>query len=93
MAFPLADGWIAVTSLLAFVFLLKGDDKAPLFGLLAGSALIFLGMNALLYGANTGLLFTLTTDELVEIAIKVYCLTAGPFFIVYFWGLVKRGFQ
>jgi hypothetical protein len=89
MSFPLADGWIAVTSLLAFIFLLHGDDKAALFGLLAASGLIFLGLYALLYGINTGLLFILTTDEMIEIAIKVYCLSVGSFFIVYFWNLIK----
>jgi len=91
MSFPLADGWIAVVSLLAFIFLLKGNDKAALFGLLTGSSLIFLGLYALLYGINTGLLFILTTDELIEIAIKVYCLSVGSFFIVYFWNLIHKG--
>jgi hypothetical protein len=90
MSFPLADGWIAVVSLLAFIFLLRGDDKSVLFGLLAGSSLIFLGLYALLYGINTGLLFILTMDEIIEIAIKVYCLSVGSFFIVYFWNLAKE---
>jgi len=90
LSFPLADGWIAVVSLLAFIFLLQGDDKAALFGLLAGSSLIFLGLYALLYGINTGLLFILTTDEIIEIAIKVYCLSVGSFFIAYFWNLAKE---
>ena len=89
MSFPLADGWIAFTSLLALIFLLRGDDKAALFGLLTGSSLIFLGLYALLYGVNTGLLFILTTDEIIEIGIKVYCLSVGTFFIVYFWNLIK----
>ncbi len=90
MSFPLADGWIAVTSLLAFIFLLQDKPKAALFGLLTGSSLIFLGLYALLYGVNTGLLFILTTDELIEIGIKVYCLSVGSFFIVYFWKLAKE---
>ena len=90
MSFPLADGWIAVTSLLAFIFLLQNKPKAALFGLLTGSSLIFLGLYALLYGVNTGLLFILTTDELIEIGIKVYCLSVGSFFIVYFWKLAKE---
>jgi hypothetical protein len=89
MSFPLADGWIVVTSLLAFIFLLRGNDKATLFGLLSASGLIFLGLYALLYGINTGLLFILTTDEIIEIGIKVYCLSVGSFFIVYFWNLIK----
>jgi hypothetical protein len=90
MSFPLADGWIAVVSLLAFIFLLRGDEKSVLFGLLTGSSLIFLGLYALLYGINTGLLFNLTVDEIIEIAIKIYCLSAGSFFIVYFWNLRKQ---
>ena len=90
MSFPLADGWIAMVSLLAFIFLLQNNEKAALFGLLTGSSLIFLGLYALLYGVNTGLLFNLTTDEIIEIGIKVYCLTVGSFFIVYFWNLARE---
>jgi hypothetical protein len=57
---------------------------------LTGSSLIFLGLYALLYSINTGLIFNLTTDELIEIAIKVYCLSAGSFFIVYFWNFANE---
>jgi hypothetical protein len=90
MSFPLADGWIAIVSMLAFIFLLRGDDKAVLFGLLTASSLIFLGLYALLYGINTGLLFILTTDEIIEICIKIYCLSVGSFFIVHFWNYAKE---
>ena len=93
LSFPLADGWIAATSLLAFFYLLQNKEKASLFGILAGSSLIFLGLYALMYGINTGLLFNLTTDELIEIAIKVYCLSVGSFFIIYFWNLTKGSNQ
>jgi hypothetical protein len=89
MSFPLPDSWIAFTSLLAFIFLLRSDNRAALFGMLTGSSLIFLGLYALMYGINTGLLFILTTDEVIEIAIKVYCLSVGSFFIVYFWNFAK----
>jgi len=90
MSFPLPDGWIAIVSLLAFIFLFQDKSKASLFGLLTGSSLIFLGLYALMYGINTGLLFQLTTDELIEIAIKVYCLSVGTFLIVYFWKYAKE---
>jgi len=89
MSFPLADGWIAVVSMLAFIFLLQNNNKAALFGLLTGSSLIFLGLYALLYGINTGLIFNLNMDEIVEIGIKAYCLSIGSFFIVFFWSLVS----
>lgn len=90
MSFPLPDSWIAFTSLLAFIFLLRNDNRAALFGMLTGSSLIFLGLYALMYGINTGLLFILTTDELIEIAIKVYCLSVGSYFILYFWNFAKE---
>jgi hypothetical protein len=90
MSFPLADGWIAVVSLLAFIFLLQNNEKAVLFGLLTGSCLIFLGLYALLYGINTGLIFNLNMDEIIEIGIKVYCFSVGSFFIMYFWNLAKE---
>jgi hypothetical protein len=89
MSFPLADGWIAVVSLLTFIFLLQNNEKAVLFGLLTGSSLIFLGLYAFMYGVNTGLIFNLNMDELIEIAIKIYCLSAGSFFIVHFWNFGK----
>jgi len=42
-----------------------------------------------LYGINTGLIFNLNMDEIVEIGIKAYCLSIGSFFIVFFWSLVS----
>ncbi len=85
MSFPLADGWIAACALLAAACLVKGDARASVFGISAGSGMIFLGLYALLYGINTGLLFTLTVDEMIEIAIKLYCLSVGSYFIAHSW--------
>ena len=87
MAFPLADLWIAACALLAGIFLVKGRQLSVPFGIAAGSGLIFLGLYALLYGINTGLLFIFTVDEVIEIAIKLYALSVGTFFIVYFWAI------
>jgi len=36
-------------------------------------------------GINTGLLFILTVDEIIEIGIKVYCLTVGTYLLVNLW--------
>ena len=49
--------------------------------------MIFLGLYAIAYGVNIGLLFILTTDEIIEIAIKIYCLVAGSMMIYYGWKL------
>jgi len=85
MSFPIADGWIAACALLSLVFLIRNNPLASLFGIAAGSSLIFLGLYALLYGINTGLIFNLTIDELIEIAIKIYCLSTGTYLMIYFW--------
>jgi len=87
MSFPLADGWMFVCALLAALYTLKDHPRAALFASLAGASLIFLGLYAFTYGYNTGLLFILTPDELMEIGIKIYCLTAGPLLIYHGWKL------
>lgn len=81
MPFSAADLWIAVCALLAAIFILKGDKKGYIFGIMAGSSLVFLGIYAFGYGIITGLLFNLTVDEIIEILIKAYCLSVGPFLI------------
>jgi hypothetical protein len=82
MAFPLADLWIAVAALMSLLVWSRNQRLASVFLSAAGSALIFLGLNALLYGYRTGLLFILTMDEMIEIAIKAYCLGVGTLFLV-----------
>ena len=85
MSFPIADFWIAVSAFIAAVALIRKKEIAIPFGIACGSSLIFLGLYALVYGINTGLLFILTVDEIIEITIKVYCLSVGPLFIINFW--------
>jgi hypothetical protein len=93
MSFPLADAWMAASAIISAVLLLKGNPKAGVFGICAGSAMIFLGLCALLYGINTGLLFVLTVDEVIEICIKVYCLSVGSYFIISSWKVLKNDLQ
>lgn len=87
MSFPAADFWIAVNAILLAVFI---NAKSAVFGLMAASGMIFLGLYAFGYGINTGLLFKLTADELVEIAIKLYCLSVGAYFIKHFSKQLNR---
>jgi hypothetical protein len=86
-SFPLPDAWIAGCAAATVWFNCQRRELGALFGILTGSSLIFLGLYALLYGINTGLLFQLTVDELIEIAIKLYCLGAGTLLIVQSWRL------
>jgi hypothetical protein len=87
ISFPIADSWMFVCAILAAVFAIKKHPLAALFAPLTGASLIFLGLYAFTYGVNTGLLFILTVDEVIEIAIKVYCLTAGSLLILHGWKL------
>ena len=90
MSFPLADLYFATTALISIALMNKNKQLAGVFVVMTGSAMIFLGLYALLYGANTGLLFILTTDEIIEIFIKLYCLTVGSYFIRRAWkGLIR----
>jgi hypothetical protein len=87
MSFPPADGWIFLCGILAAFFAQRNHPLAALFGPLTGSGLIFLGLYAFTYGINTGLIFILTPDELIEIAIKIYCLCVGFLLIFHGWRL------
>lgn len=87
MSFPIADSWMFVCAILAAIYAAKGHPLAALFAPLTGASLIFLGLYAFTYGFNTGLLFILTPDEIIEIIIKVYCLSVGSMLIHHGWKL------
>jgi hypothetical protein len=92
MSFPIADGWMFICAILAAAYTLRGHSLAALFAQLTGASLIFLGLYAFTYGYNTGLLFILTPDEIIEIGIKIYCLTVGPLLIYHGWRLNTLNF-
>ena len=48
----------------------------------ADSGLIFLGLIAFTYGIKTGVVTNGTVEEIVEVAIKAYCLSAGGWMVV-----------
>jgi hypothetical protein len=90
MSFSIADFWIAICSLLSSIFLLRNCFRSIIFGLLAGSGLIFLGLYALMYGINTGIIFVLSTDTIIEICIKTYCLIVGTINCIYYGKNIKK---
>lgn len=54
---------------------------AAICGLLSASSMIFLALNGLMFGINTGMICMFTLDEIIEIAIKLFCLFVGAFYI------------
>ena len=84
-AFPVADGWMALSYLLAAVFLLKGDRRAVLWGICAGSAMIFLGAIDVLFNLEQGLFTHGGPEMAAEIVINIFCWIFGPFTIWRMW--------
>ena len=84
-AFPLADAWLIITALIGTIGLWQRKDWGVLFGLLAGSAAIFLGLMDLLYDLEHGIFARLTAESLIELVIVVYLLALGPAIIAYLW--------
>lgn len=84
-AFPLADAWMALSYVLAAIFLLKADRRAVLWGICAGSAMIFLGAMDTLFNLEQGLFSHGSAEMAVEIAINVVCWSFGPFTIWRMW--------
>ncbi|CAN5381307.1 hypothetical protein BH09BAC3_BH09BAC3_13790 [soil metagenome] len=89
MSFPLPDFYMGICSALALHYFKDHKKLSGLFAAMAGSGLLFLGLYALAYGHNTGLLYILTIDEIIEIGIKIYCLTVGTFLVRKAWVLVN----
>jgi hypothetical protein len=84
-AFPVADGWMALSFLLAAIFLLKGDRSAVLWGICGGSAMIFLGGIDILFNIEQGLFTHGGLEMAAEIVINLFCWTFGPFTIWRMW--------
>lgn len=89
-SFPLADFWIAISAFSAAFLLKKENELSIPLGITAGSSMVFLSLYAATYGFLTGLIWHQTIDEYIEIAIKLYCLIVGLFFIYSFWRLRRE---
>jgi hypothetical protein len=89
-AFPIADGWMAVTGALGAIALQRRQASALLWMLLAGSAALYLaGMDVLfdlengiyrLAAANGGV-----ANLAVELFINVGCLVGGVAIVLFAW--------
>jgi hypothetical protein len=84
-SFPLADGWMAFCALAGAIGLWRRRDTGFLFGLLAGSSSIFLGLMDVLFNLNEGNYALGGAEMAVEIAINLATLSLGAVVIVYLW--------
>jgi hypothetical protein len=84
-AFPAADLWMALAALLAGLGLWRLKSSAMLWSLLAGSALIFLGLMDVLYNLENNMYALGGSEMAIEAVINVWCLAFGSFVIWYAW--------
>ena len=88
-SFPAADAWMAVACVLGAVGLWRMRPWGLLFSLVAGGALIFLGLMDILFFLQNGLYWPVNFDVATEMVIHAWVLAFGAFVIAYMWG--KRG--
>ncbi|GAB4334698.1 MAG: hypothetical protein Kow0099_06890 [Candidatus Abyssubacteria bacterium] len=84
-SFPAADGFMVVCSLLGAAGIMLRRSWGLLFGLLAGSAIIFLGLMDTLYSLQQNMFDELSPVAFEAAFINILCLTLGPATIVYLW--------
>jgi uncharacterized membrane protein (DUF2068 family) len=84
-AFPLADAWMAACSLLGAIGLWTRRSWGLLFGLLAGSAQIFLACMDVLFNLNEGNYAIASAPMAAEILINAGLLVGAPLLIAFLW--------
>ena len=86
-AFPMADGWLAATSLAAGIGLWRGLKWGPLAGLLAGSALLYLAAMDITFDVENELYdLVLSSPQMqFELVINIWSLSLGIWTIVTCW--------
>jgi hypothetical protein len=89
-AFPVADGFMALSSLVAGAGLLGGDDYGVAFGLVAAGALLFLGLMDVTFNVQNGLFRLLpgSSPMWAELVINVWSLGLGAVLLGYLVGRV-----
>ena len=89
-SFPWADAWMAFCALCGAIGLWRRQRWGFLFGLLAASSLIYLGLMDVTFDLNQGLYAIGGLETATEIIINLYCLLVGPLLIGYLWKTLPR---
>lgn len=84
-AFPAADAWMAICALLGAIGLFRKQAMGFLFGLLAGSSMIFLGLMDVTFDINQGIYALGGIETAIEVVINLFCLMVGPLIIIHLW--------
>jgi hypothetical protein len=84
-SFPLADAYMVVCAFLGAAGIIRRRPSGLLYGLLAGSATIFLGLMDTLYALQQGLIHDFSFSSVETLFLCSLCLVLGPATIIYLW--------
>ena len=84
-SFPLADGYMAVCAFICAAGIIRRRSWGLLFGLITGSAIIFLGLMDTLHAINQGTFSSFSAEAAQTFLITATCLLLGPITIIYLW--------
>jgi hypothetical protein len=84
-AFPAGDAWLAFAAVASALMLARRDPRALLWGLVAGSSFVYLGLLDTLYNLENGKYASIDGAMAVEVMINLFSLSFGPFLIIYMW--------
>ena len=85
LSFQVADLYLVLLAFLTAAFVILRDQKALLFEIALGSAMVFFGLYSLLYDLNTGLFFDFSIGELFGKFVTFYNILVGLLFIILGW--------
>ncbi len=85
LSFPLADAWMAATALLTALGLWQQQPTGLLFGLVSGSAMVFLGLMDMLFFLQNSLYLPLNGEVVVEALIHLWMSAFGLAAIWLIW--------
>jgi hypothetical protein len=91
-AFPVADGWMSVCVIAAGIGFWRGKRSAPLFGLMAGSALMYLAAIDITFNVERGLyrLLPASGPMVTEAIINAASLALGIITLVMCWARLRE---
>ena len=84
-AFPAADAWLGILSIVCAEGLRRRQPWAVVSGIATGSAFVYLGLMDTLYNLEHGMYASLSGEMVTEIVINVSCFILGPFLMWYVW--------
>jgi len=84
-AFPAADAWLGIASVVCAEGLRRRRAWAVFYGIAAGSAFVYLGLMDLLYDLEHGMYVQASPETATEMAIVIACFVFGPLLMRYVW--------